>query len=134
MNIKHNLHKKKISNSLFLFSSSLVLFFRYLLCAFFFIEFLIFLACLSFIFFSSLSYIAFCFGLAFLACLFVLLKFCGDLFLGERGWLWHFSFEAPPIHKKGLVEDRTLSWSGLSTFFWHFPATYISLYFANKFL
>jgi len=64
-----------------------------------------------------------------LACLFVSSKFCGELFLSECGLLWHISLEAHPTHKRGLVKERTISWSGLSTFFWPFTTSFPLLYF-----
>ena len=71
-----------------------------------------FFACLLFsILLRVLSYIAFCFGLAF-PCLYLFLivflfpLVCGELFLSECGLLWHFSLEAHPIHKRGLVKER----------------------------
>ena len=34
--------------------------------------------------------------------------------LSKCGLLWHFSLEAHPIHKRDLVKERKISWSGLS--------------------
>ena len=87
-----------------------------------FIEFFIFLLVFHSYSFPVCHTLLSVFGLAFLVYTFSCLsfcsskQFCGDLFLSKLVCCDIVLFEAPPFHKKGLVEDKILSWSGLSTF------------------
>jgi len=44
--------------------------------------------------------------------------------LSKCSLLWHLSFEAHPIHKRGLVKERKFSWSGLSALYFVASSTF----------